>query len=97
MFLPEAEAFRKAAELAVAYKGTASSGRFADFINYYPRRKTADRIVREEFIPNSVTNIGPLAFLGCSEELVFTVEAGSYAEEYCKTNGCAYRYPGEAN
>ncbi len=35
---------------AVAYKGTASSGRFADFINYYPRRKTADKIVREEFM-----------------------------------------------
>ena len=50
MLLPEAEAFRKAAELAAAYEGTASSGRFADFINYYPRRKTADRIVREEFI-----------------------------------------------
>ncbi len=50
MFLPEADAFRKAAELAMAYKATASSGRFADFINYYPRRKAADRIVREEFI-----------------------------------------------
>ena len=50
MLLPEAEAFRKAAELAEAFRGTASSGRFADFINYYPRRKAADRIVREEFI-----------------------------------------------
>ena len=50
MLLPKAEAFRKAAELAEAFRETASSGRFADFINYYPRRKAADRIVREAFI-----------------------------------------------
>ena len=51
MLLPKAEAFRKAAELAEAFRETASSGRFADFINYYPRRKAADRIVREAFYP----------------------------------------------
>ena len=51
-------------------------------------------------IPNSVTSIGEKAFamyFDRSEELVFTVDEGSYAEEYCKTNGCMYRYPGEAN
>ena len=48
-------------------------------------------------IPDSVTSIGERAYIGCSEELVFTVEAGSYAEEFCKNNGFTYRYPGEAD
>ncbi len=48
-------------------------------------------------IPASVTGIGEGAFSDCSEEIVFTVEAGSYAEKYCKENGCAYRYPGAAD
>ena len=39
MDLPEEEAFRKAAELAASHPGTTSFGRFADFENYYPRRK----------------------------------------------------------
>ena len=43
-------------------------------------------------IPASVTSIGEGAFSYCSEELVFTVEAGSYAAEYCKENGLAYQY-----
>ena len=43
-------------------------------------------------IPASVTDIGEGAFSDCSEEIVFTVEAGSYAEEYCIENGytCVY-------
>ena len=51
-------------------------------------------------IPESVTNIGTWAFAAISrfsiidDPLVFTVEAGSYAEEYCKNNGFTYRYPG---
>ena len=43
-------------------------------------------------IPASVTSIGEAAFDYCREELVFTVEAGSYAAEYCKENGLAYQY-----
>lgn len=45
-------------------------------------------------IPDSVTGIGDRAFSYRSEELVFTVDEGSYAEEYCKNNGFTYRYPG---
>ena len=50
MLLPEAEAFRKAAELAAAHEGMESFGRFADFVHYYPLRKAADEWVRKEFI-----------------------------------------------
>ena len=37
-------------------------------------------------IPKSVTSISTDAFAGCSEELTFTVEAGSYAELYALSN-----------
>ena len=50
MLLPEEAAFQKAAELASAHKGMTSYGRFADFINYYPLRKAADKLLREQFI-----------------------------------------------
>lgn len=50
MNLPEDEAFRMAGELAAAHPDTTSFGRFADFKNYYPRRKAADEYVREKFI-----------------------------------------------
>ena len=50
MLLPEAEAFRTAAELAAAHEGMESFGRFADFVHYYPLRKAADEWVRKEFI-----------------------------------------------
>ncbi len=50
MLLPEETAFQKAAELASAHKGMTSYGRFADFKNYYPLRKAADKRVREQFI-----------------------------------------------
>ena len=50
MDLPEEEAFRKAAELAASHPGTTSFGRFADFENYYPRRKKADEYVRNAFL-----------------------------------------------
>lgn len=50
MNLPEAEAFRMAAELAAAHPDTTSFYRFADFRNYYPTRKRADEYVREAFI-----------------------------------------------
>ena len=39
MLLPEEEAFRVAAALAEAHPETMSFYRFADFTNYYPRRK----------------------------------------------------------
>ncbi|MCR4578194.1 MAG: leucine-rich repeat domain-containing protein [Clostridiales bacterium] len=48
-------------------------------------------------IPGSVMSIGEKAFdmyFDRSDQLVFTVEAGSYAEEYCKDNGFTYQYPG---
>jgi hypothetical protein len=54
-------------------------------------------------IPSSVTSIGNGAFDGYYgfsdhvEEHVLTVEAGSYAEEFCKNNGFTYRYPDEAD
>ena len=41
---------QKAAELASAHEGMTSFGRFADFRNYYPPRKAADKWVREQFI-----------------------------------------------
>ena len=44
-------------------------------------------------IPGSVTSIGEDAFDCCGEELVFTVEKGTYAEEYCAENGYIYQYP----
>lgn len=50
MLLPKEEAFRVAAELAAQHPDTASFGRFADFVNYYPLRDEADRFVRETFI-----------------------------------------------
>ena len=50
MLLPEEEAFRKASELASAHEGMTSYGRFADFKNYYPLRKAADKQVREQFV-----------------------------------------------
>lgn len=50
MLLPEKEAFQKAAELASAHEGMTSYGRFADFENYYPLRKAADKRVREQFV-----------------------------------------------
>ncbi|MBP5725935.1 MAG: hypothetical protein J6Y48_02555, partial [Clostridia bacterium] len=50
MLLPKEEAFRVAAELAAQHPDTASFGRFADFVNYYPLRDEADRCVREAFI-----------------------------------------------
>ncbi len=50
MNLPEEEAFRTAKELAAAHPETTSFYRFADFQNYYPRRKKADAYVRDTFI-----------------------------------------------
>ena len=50
MLLSEEEAFRKAEELANLHPNTTSFGRFADFKNYYPARKKADKFVRERFI-----------------------------------------------
>ena len=50
MNLPEEEAFWTASELAAAYSGKTSFGRFAEFENYYPCRKKADAYVRETFI-----------------------------------------------
>ena len=38
MLLPKEEAFRVAEELAAQHPDTASFGRFADFVNYYPAR-----------------------------------------------------------
>ena len=49
MLLPE-EAFRVAGELAAAHPETTSFGRFADFRNYYPARKMADKFVRTQCI-----------------------------------------------
>ena len=50
MNLPENEAFRIAAELAQLHPDTTSFGRFADFQNYYPKRRRADEYLRERFI-----------------------------------------------
>ena len=44
-------------------------------------------------IPASVTSIGDEAFIECAEFLTITVEEGSYAEEYCKSNGIKFQYP----
>jgi len=44
------------------------------------------------FIPDSVTNIGGLAFLDCSS-LTLTVNSGSYAQRYCEENGLEYTCP----
>ena len=44
-------------------------------------------------IPGSVTSIGYDAFDYCSEQLVITVDKGSYARDYCAENGYTYQYP----
>ena len=49
MLLPEEEAFKKAAELAAEHPETKSFYRFADFVNYYPRRKAADEWLYNHF------------------------------------------------
>ena len=43
-------------------------------------------------IPASVTEIGEKAFGDCSPDLTFTVEKGSYSEQYCVDNALNYRY-----
>ena len=45
-------------------------------------------------IPAEVTNINWRAFDNCPN-LVLTVTRGSYAEEYCLSNGLPYRYAGD--
>lgn len=50
MLLPEAEAYQKAAQLAAAHPDTTAFYRFADFANYYPRRKTSEKALRQQFI-----------------------------------------------
>ncbi len=49
MNYPEDEAFRLAGELAKAHPETSSFYRFADFSNYFPKRKEADAYVRARF------------------------------------------------
>ncbi len=48
--LPQEEAFSLAAQLASAHPGATAFHRFADFINYYPRRMETDRRLRAAFI-----------------------------------------------
>ena len=43
-------------------------------------------------LPESITSIGENAFSGC-DDLIITVNRGSYAAEYCKENGLNYTYP----
>ena len=50
MLLPEAEAYQKAAQLAAAHPETTAFYRFADFENYYPRRKASEEAMRSHFI-----------------------------------------------
>ena len=50
MRLPEAEAYALAARLAAENPETTAFYRFADFANYYPRRKETDKRLREAFI-----------------------------------------------
>ena len=50
MLLPEAEAYRKAAQLAAEHPETTAFYRFADFANYYPRRKASEEALRQQFI-----------------------------------------------
>lgn len=50
MLLPQEEAFRMAKALADAHPETTAFYRFADFHNYYPRRKTSEAALREQFI-----------------------------------------------
>ncbi len=47
-------------------------------------------------IPDSVTDIGTMAFDGC-DSLTLTVTRGSYAEQYCKENDVAYAYADSLN
>ena len=44
-------------------------------------------------IPASVTSIGDSAFADCSDTLLFTVEQGSYADQWCKENNLYYTFP----
>ena len=51
--------------------------------------------LREVVIPSSVEEIGIRAFLQVSMvklSMTFVVEQGSFAEEYCRTNGLSFKY-----
>lgn len=54
-----------------------------------PRAFTYCKNLRSITIPASVTEIGT-TFAGCSEELVIRVEAGSYAEQFCRERQLRY-------
>ena len=45
-------------------------------------------------LPAGITRIGREAFAHCSPSLTVTAEPGSYAEQYCKTNGIKLRKKG---
>ena len=50
MLLPEAQAYETAARLADTHPNQTSSGRFAEFTNYYPLRNAADAELHKHFI-----------------------------------------------
>lgn len=88
MLLPEAEAYQKAAQLAAAHPETTAFYRFADFANYYPRRKTSEEALRQHFIQ-----------LGGQPELMhpysFVLMESDYLARWFG-NGPAVRIPVEA-
>ena len=52
--------------------------------------------LKEVVLPESVTFIGENAFSSCAEDLIVTVPAGSYAEQYCKDCHLQYKIAGAA-
>ena len=53
--------------------------------------------LEEITIPESVTSMGKLVFLGCGSLKAVTVTPGSYGEQYCKDNQLPYQYADSAD
>lgn len=85
MRLPKEEAFRKAKELAEANKNTTAFYRFADFVNYYPRRLATDKKLYEQFVELQGKPVE-------KHPLSFVLQGSEYLKEWFG-NGTVTRIP----
>ena len=65
-----------------------------DHVTAIGRRAFANSALKHITIPASVSSIDAGAFQGLSAEFFATVQPGSYAESWCKTNDTPYSYTG---